>query len=99
MSDDLCLAHSRLVLPDRVIPGAETIEQGKISDLSEGEAVPTGALECGAKHEGGAIGETEWLGIMIASHTNPTAQCAHDRPNTTSPQRLKPGRQGRRMRQ
>ena len=43
---DLCLANARLVLPDRVVLGAITIEQGVITDLSEGDMVPSGAIDC-----------------------------------------------------
>ncbi len=43
---DLCLANAQLVLPDRVTTGAVTIEQGVITDLTEGDHVPTGAFDC-----------------------------------------------------
>ena len=47
MSADLCLANAQLVLPDRVALGAVTIEAGVISDITEGDSIPTGALDCG----------------------------------------------------
>ncbi|MEM7598791.1 MAG: alpha-D-ribose 1-methylphosphonate 5-triphosphate diphosphatase [Pseudomonadota bacterium] len=43
---DLCLANARLVLPDRVVLGSITIENGVIADLSEGDHVPDGAIDC-----------------------------------------------------
>jgi len=46
MSGDLCLANAQLVLPDRVITGSVTIEQGVISDIAQGDHVPTGAMDC-----------------------------------------------------
>lgn len=46
VSGDLCLANARLVLPDRVLTGAVTIEQGVITDISEGGHVPAGAIDC-----------------------------------------------------
>lgn len=47
MSADLCLANAQLVLADRVVLGSITIEQGVISDISEGDTVPGGAVDCG----------------------------------------------------
>lgn len=44
---DLCLANAQLVLPDRVALGAITIQQGVIAEITEGDAVPSGALDCG----------------------------------------------------
>ncbi len=46
MSDDLCLANARLVMPDRVVTGSVTIEQGVISEIAEGDHVPVGAVDC-----------------------------------------------------
>lgn len=43
---DLCLANAQLVLPDRVITGAATIEKGVITQILEGDHVPTGAVDC-----------------------------------------------------
>ncbi|MEL7211931.1 MAG: alpha-D-ribose 1-methylphosphonate 5-triphosphate diphosphatase [Pseudomonadota bacterium] len=47
MSGDLCLANARLVLSDEVLTGSVTIEQGVISEISEGDQVPSGAVDCG----------------------------------------------------
>lgn len=47
MPGDLCLANAGLVLPDRVVTGAVTIEKGVISEIAEGDTVPTGAVDCG----------------------------------------------------
>lgn len=44
---DLCLANARLVLADRVMTGAVTIETGVITGVTEGDHVPTGAIDCG----------------------------------------------------
>ena len=47
MSADLCLANAQLVLPDRVAFGSITIEAGVISEITEGDSIPAGALDCG----------------------------------------------------
>ena len=46
MSADLCLANARLVLPDQVVTGAVTIALGVITEIVEGDQVPTGAVDC-----------------------------------------------------
>ena len=46
VSSDLCLTNAQLVLEDQVITGAVTIEQGVICDITEGDHMPTGALDC-----------------------------------------------------
>lgn len=46
MSADLCLANAQLVLPDRVALGSITIEAGVIAEITEGDSIPTGALDC-----------------------------------------------------
>ncbi|MEM1078183.1 MAG: alpha-D-ribose 1-methylphosphonate 5-triphosphate diphosphatase [Pseudomonadota bacterium] len=47
MADSVCLANAQLVLPDGVQPGAVEITDGVITALSEGDAVPPGAVDCG----------------------------------------------------
>ena len=47
MSSELCLANAQLVLADQVITGSVTIEQGVISDITEGDHVAAGAVDCG----------------------------------------------------
>lgn len=47
MSANPCLANAQLVLADRVTLGSITIEQGVITGITEGDAVPDGALDCG----------------------------------------------------
>ncbi|WP_226782824.1 alpha-D-ribose 1-methylphosphonate 5-triphosphate diphosphatase [Oceaniglobus trochenteri] len=47
VSNDLCLANAKLVLADRVLHGAITIENGVITEITEGDGLPTGALDCG----------------------------------------------------
>lgn len=46
VSGDLCLANARLVLPDQVVTGAITIEQGLITSIVEGDRVPEGGVDC-----------------------------------------------------
>lgn len=46
VSSDLCLANAQLVLENQLLTGAMTIEQGVICDITEGDHVPTGALDC-----------------------------------------------------
>jgi len=43
---DLCLANAQLVLPGRVIRGAITIAQGVITDITEGDHITPGAINC-----------------------------------------------------
>lgn len=47
MSSELCLANAQLVLADQVITGSVTIEQGVISDITEGDHIAAGAVDCG----------------------------------------------------
>ncbi len=46
VSRDLCLANAQLVLAEQVVTGSVTIQQGVICDITEGDHVPTGALDC-----------------------------------------------------
>ena len=46
VSSDLCLANAQLVMEDQVLTGAVTIEQGVICDITEGDHVPSDALDC-----------------------------------------------------
>ncbi|ABG31957.1 alpha-D-ribose 1-methylphosphonate 5-triphosphate diphosphatase [Roseobacter denitrificans] len=46
VSGDLCFANAQLVLADQVLTGALTIEQGVICDITEGDHIPTGAVDC-----------------------------------------------------
>lgn len=41
------LANARLILPDDVLPGAITIEDGLITEIVEGDKVSGGATDCG----------------------------------------------------
>ena len=41
----VCLANARLVLPDRTLLGKLTIENGRITEIAEGGAVPPGAVD------------------------------------------------------
>ena len=47
MAAELCLANAQLVLPDRVTLGSISIEAGVISEITEGDSIPRGALDCG----------------------------------------------------
>lgn len=44
-SCDLCVANAQLVLEDQVLTCAVTIEQGVICNITDGDHVPSGALE------------------------------------------------------
>lgn len=46
MSGNLTLANAELVLPDRVIVGSITTEQGIIAEIKEGDHVSAGAIDC-----------------------------------------------------
>ncbi|WP_238367786.1 alpha-D-ribose 1-methylphosphonate 5-triphosphate diphosphatase [Mesobacterium pallidum] len=46
MSDPVTLANARLVLADRVLTGRITLADGVIAEIAEGDAVPTGAIDC-----------------------------------------------------
>ncbi|MFQ1699874.1 alpha-D-ribose 1-methylphosphonate 5-triphosphate diphosphatase [Loktanella agnita] len=46
MSETLHLANARLVLSDRVMTGHIRIEQGQISEIREGDSVPSSAIDC-----------------------------------------------------
>ncbi len=50
MSHALCLANARLILSGRVLHGRLTIENGLISEISEGDRVPAGAVDCDGDH-------------------------------------------------
>ena len=43
----MILANAELVLPDRVMRGAIHVEGGMIAGITEGDAVPRGAVDCG----------------------------------------------------
>ncbi|MHA7876565.1 alpha-D-ribose 1-methylphosphonate 5-triphosphate diphosphatase [Roseivivax sp.] len=47
LAGPLCLANARLVLRDRVIPGALHLEGGEIAAITEGTTLPRGAVDCG----------------------------------------------------
>ena len=47
MSNHLCLANARLVLADQVLIGALTINDGVITDITEGDQIPDGGVDCG----------------------------------------------------
>ncbi|MEM8593070.1 MAG: alpha-D-ribose 1-methylphosphonate 5-triphosphate diphosphatase [Pseudomonadota bacterium] len=42
-----CWANAQLVLEDRILIGAIEVENGRIAGLKEGDAVPSGAIDCG----------------------------------------------------
>ena len=46
VSADLCLANAQLVLPDQVLTGSLTIEQGEITEIVEGDHKPNGSVDC-----------------------------------------------------
>ncbi|MBF9036536.1 alpha-D-ribose 1-methylphosphonate 5-triphosphate diphosphatase [Rhodobacterales bacterium HKCCE2091] len=47
MTEDVTLANTRLVLPDRVATGRITLSGGWIAEIAEDGAVPPGAVDCG----------------------------------------------------
>lgn len=47
MTAELCLANAALVLEDRVLTGALHIAGGQIAAITEGDAIPAGATDCG----------------------------------------------------
>lgn len=44
------LANANLILPDRVMRGALHLEGDHIARITEGDAVPAGAIDCGGDH-------------------------------------------------
>lgn len=44
------LANANLILPDRVMRGALHLEGDRIAGITEGDAVPAGAIDCGGDH-------------------------------------------------
>lgn len=44
------LANARLILPDRVMRGAVEIDGDRIAQITEGDRVPAGAIDCGGDH-------------------------------------------------
>lgn len=46
MSNDLCLANARLILPDQVLRGSIVIEKGQITEIVEGDHLPDGSVDC-----------------------------------------------------
>ncbi|MEQ6203984.1 alpha-D-ribose 1-methylphosphonate 5-triphosphate diphosphatase [Sulfitobacter sp. HNIBRBA2951] len=46
VASPLCLANAQLVLADQVIQGAVTIQNGTIAEITEGDHIPTGAIDC-----------------------------------------------------
>ncbi|WP_375282374.1 alpha-D-ribose 1-methylphosphonate 5-triphosphate diphosphatase [Pseudooctadecabacter sp.] len=46
MSDDVCLANARLILPDQVLTGSIVIENGEITEIVEGDHRPSGSVDC-----------------------------------------------------
>jgi len=47
VTSELCLANATLVLPERTVLGALHIVGDKIAAVTEGDAVPVGAIDCG----------------------------------------------------
>lgn len=44
------LANANLILPDRVMCGALHLDGDRIARITEGDVVPTGAIDCGGDH-------------------------------------------------
>ncbi len=47
MTQEMCLANAQLVLRDRVMTGWLRVAGGQIVEIGEGDAVPSGAIDCG----------------------------------------------------
>ena len=45
-SGTICLANAQLVLQDHILHGALRIEDGLITDITEGDAIPADAIDC-----------------------------------------------------
>ncbi|MEL6610312.1 MAG: alpha-D-ribose 1-methylphosphonate 5-triphosphate diphosphatase [Pseudomonadota bacterium] len=75
-SDALRLANANLVLSDRVMRGAITIEQGIITDIAEGDAVPDGAVNCNGDFV---------LPGLVELHTDNVERHIEPRPNVDWP--------------
>ncbi len=43
---DVCLANGQLVLADQIILGSVTLQNGMITDITEGDHIPDGAINC-----------------------------------------------------
>ena len=71
MSETLALANANLVLPDRVLHGQVTISNGMITQISEGDHIPAGALDC----RGGLV-----LPGLIELHTDNLERHIEPRP-------------------
>ncbi|MEP3295075.1 alpha-D-ribose 1-methylphosphonate 5-triphosphate diphosphatase [Tateyamaria sp.] len=76
VSGDLCLANAQLVLHDQTLTGAITIEKGVISEIIEGDHVPTGAIDC--------IGDLVMPGL-VELHTDNLERHMEPRPEVDWP--------------
>lgn len=76
MSSELCLANARIVLPDRVVPGAVHVASGRIAAVQEGDSVPAGAVDCAG----------DWLiPGLIELHTDNLERHIEPRPKVELP--------------
>ena len=76
MTEEICLANARLVLPDRVLRGALHIAGGTIAGIDEGDAVPLGAVDC--------AGDLLLPGL-VELHTDNLERHLEPRPNAKMP--------------
>ncbi|MEM9433892.1 MAG: alpha-D-ribose 1-methylphosphonate 5-triphosphate diphosphatase [Pseudomonadota bacterium] len=76
MTGTLCLANAQLVLPDQILIGSITIEQGMITKILEGDQVPSGAFNC----EGDLV-----LPGLVELHTDNVERHIEPRPNISWP--------------
>lgn len=78
MTNSMTLANARLILKDDMIRGAIQLEDGLIADISEGNAVPAGALDV----------EGDFLAPgLIELHTDNLERHLTPRPNVDWPHR------------
>ena len=74
---DACFANARLVLEDRIMTGAVHIEEDQIVGISEGDAVPAGALDCKGDHLLPGLVELHTDNLERHMEPRPTVELPH----------------------
>ncbi len=77
MSGDVCLANAELVMDTIVQRGSVTVENGIITDISEGDKIPDGAIDC--------LGDFVLPGL-VELHTDNLERHLEPRPDVSWPQ-------------
>ena len=78
MTDETVLANARIVTPDAMLRGAALLRDGLIADVSEGAAVPPGAVDCGGDY---------LIPGLVELHTDNLERHLHPRPGVDWPRR------------